>query len=74
MPILAHVFEDEGALELLEGFTSLFGPAFYGLPVNENTLTLSKTGPADLPDKLITQEGEVTVFDPGFPLLWRVTS
>ncbi len=74
MPILAHVFEDEGALELLEGFTSLFGPAFYGLPVNENTLTLSKSGPADLPDKLITQEGEVTVFDPGFPLLWRVTS
>lgn len=73
MPILAHVFEDEGALEQLEGFTSLHGPAFYHLPVNEGTLTLTKTGPADLPDKLITDEGDVTVFDPGFPLLWWVT-
>ncbi|MEL7345180.1 MAG: dihydroorotase, partial [Pseudomonadota bacterium] len=43
MPILAHVFEDAGALEKLEAFTSLNGPAFYGLPANETTL-LSPTG------------------------------
>ena len=72
MPILAHVFEDETALERLEGFTSLHGPAFYGLPVNEATLTLTKGTPAPLPEKLITAEGEVTVFDPGFDLLWQV--
>ncbi|MCF6316962.1 MAG: dihydroorotase [Marinosulfonomonas sp.] len=72
MPILAHVFEDEAALERLEGFTSLHGPAFYGLPVNEATLTLTKGTPAPLPEKLITAEGEVTVFDPGFDLLWQV--
>ncbi len=73
MPILAHVFEDEAALEQLEGFTSLHGPAFYGLPVNEGTLTLTKGTPAPMPEKLITAEGEVTVFDPGFDLLWQVT-
>ncbi len=72
MPILAHVFEDEAALDRLEGFTSLHGPAFYRLPVNESSLTLTKGTPAPTPEKLITAEGEVTVFDPGFDLLWQV--
>ncbi len=40
MPLLAHVFEEEGALDRLEGFASRNGPAFYGLPVNGETLTL----------------------------------
>ena len=34
-PGLAQVFEEEGALDRLEGFASLHGPAFYGLPPNE---------------------------------------
>ena len=29
---LAHVFEEEGALDKLEAFTSLNGPAFYPPP------------------------------------------
>jgi len=74
MPILAHVFEDDGALERLEGFTSLHGPAFYGLPVNEATLTLTKGATVPTPEKLITNEGEVTIFNPGFDLLWQVAS
>ncbi|WP_457645487.1 dihydroorotase [Profundibacter sp.] len=74
MPILAHVFEEEGALDRLEGFTSLHGPAFYRLPVNESTLTLTKGTPAPTPSKLATIDGDVTIFDPGFDLLWQVTS
>lgn len=66
------MFEDEGALDRLEGFTSLHGPAFYRLPVNETSITLTKGDPAPQADKLITAEGEVTVFDPGFDLLWHV--
>ena len=73
MPILAHVFEEEGALERLEGFTSLHGPAFYRLPVNDSTITLTKGTPAPTPSKLATDEGDVTIFDPGFDLLWQVT-
>ncbi len=42
MSILAHAFEQDGALDRLEGFTSLNGPAFYGLAPNEATLTLTK--------------------------------
>ncbi|WP_454270423.1 dihydroorotase [Roseovarius sp. MBR-51] len=73
MSILAHVFEDEGALHRLEGFTSLNGPAFYRLPANEATLTLTKGDAVTYPEKIDTGDGPVTVFDPGFALHWRVT-
>ncbi|MBW4972382.1 dihydroorotase [Roseovarius mucosus] len=73
MSILAHVFEEEGALAQLEAFTSLNGPAFYGLPANETTLTLTKGDPVTYPQKIDTADGPVTVFDPGFPLDWHAT-
>ena len=70
---LAHVFEEEGALDKLEAFTSLNGPAFYDLPPNNETIVLVKEGdPVTYPDKIATGAGPVTVFDPGFPLFWRV--
>ncbi len=73
MSCLAHVFEQENALDRLEAFTSLNGPAYYGLPVNQSTLTLEKTDtPVTYPVKIETGEGHVTVFDPGFDLHWRV--
>ncbi|EIE52011.1 dihydroorotase [Salipiger aestuarii] len=70
--ILAAVFEAAGALHKLESFASLNGPAFYGLAPNEDTLTLRKGDPVAYPPKLNTGAGPVTVFDPGFPLHWRV--
>jgi len=69
---LAHVFEEEGALERLEGFASLHGPAFYGLAPNDAMITLRKGEAVDYPAKIATGDGPVTVFDPGFPLTWRV--
>lgn len=70
---LAHVFEDEGALDRLEGFASLFGPAFYGLQPNERRIRLTRgETPWTPPLRIETAEGPVTVFDPGFPLFWRV--
>jgi dihydroorotase len=71
MSILAQVFDEVGALDRLEGFTSLNGPSFYGLPVNETTMTLQKSG-ADYPAQIETDDGPVTVFDPGFALQWAV--
>ena len=38
----AQVFFDDGALEHLEAFASLNGPRFYGLPLNEGTITLER--------------------------------
>ncbi|MGI3168124.1 dihydroorotase [Pseudooceanicola sp. C21-150M6] len=71
MALLAHVFEAEGALNQLEAFTSLNGPTYYGLPVNETTLTLTKSDtPTQFPAKIDCAAGPVTVFDPGFPVYW----
>jgi len=40
--LYAEVFDQENALDKLEGFASLHGPAFYQLPVNEDKITLVK--------------------------------
>jgi len=72
MSCLAEVFEQEGALDRLEGFTSLNGPAFYRLPVNEETITLTRGDPVTYPTAIETDDGPVTMFDPGFPLHWQV--
>ncbi len=69
---LAELFEEAGALDRLEGFVSRHGSAFYRLPVNDDTLTLEKGDPLDLPKSVETGAGPVTVFDPGRPLHWRV--
>lgn len=69
---LAEVFEAAGRLRQLEAFASLNGPAFYGLSPNDETITLVKDGPFDRPDRIETEDGPVTVFDPGFTLHWRV--
>ena len=73
MALLAHVFEEDFALDQLEGFASLHGPEFYRLPVNEAQMTLVKSDqPTEFPDKIETGDGPVTVFDPGFPVFWSV--
>ncbi|SOC83970.1 dihydroorotase [Ensifer adhaerens] len=73
MSCLAHVFENVGALDRLEAFASLNGPAWYGLPANEETITLVKRdAPVTYPSKIDTGAGPVTVFDPMFPLHWAV--
>ncbi|MDK3016245.1 dihydroorotase [Pseudodonghicola flavimaris] len=72
MSLVAEVFDHEGALDKLEGFCSLNGPAFYRLPANEERITLEKGAPVSYPAHIVSGEGPVTVFDPGFPLHWRV--
>jgi dihydroorotase len=73
LSLLAHVFEEEGALNRLEGFASRHGPAFYRLPVNEGTIRLEKRAePCIWPEKIVSEAGPVTVFNPGFPVHWHV--
>lgn len=50
--LYAEAFEAAGALDKLEAFASLNGPAFYGLPANGDRIELVKeswTVPAELP-------------------------
>lgn len=73
MSILAQVFEDEGALDRLEAFTSLNGAAFYRLPPNKDRITLTRRDiPAEYPARIEAGGETVTVFDPGFPLYWHL--
>ena len=62
----AKTFEEEGALDRLEGFASEFGPAFYGLPLNAGTITLERA-PVTVPDQIDT----VVPFLAGETLAWR---
>ena len=72
----AEVFEQEGALERLEGFASLHGPAFYGLPVNEQRVTLvrdSQVVPPRLHGNDAAGHGvELVPFHAGEQLSWRL--
>jgi dihydroorotase len=52
MELYAEAFDRAGALDKLEAFASLNGPAFYGLPRNADQITLRRetwTLPAELP-------------------------
>lgn len=64
------VFEEEGALDKFEGFASLNGPAFYGLPVNEGTVTLEKA-PVTVPDVIDANGTPIVPFHAGETLGWR---
>jgi dihydroorotase len=65
--LYAEAFAAAGALDKLEGFASRHGPQFYGLPANEDTITLSETSwevPAELAfgaDRLVPLRAGVNV-------------
>jgi len=70
---LAQLFDDAGCLDRLEGFTSVYGPQFYGLDVNSDKLTLVKHDtPQPVPQPVQTTEGLITVFDPQMDVFWSV--
>ncbi|MGN6850473.1 MAG: dihydroorotase [Sphingomicrobium sp.] len=62
----ATVFEEEGALDRLEAFASVNGPSFFGLPLNDGTVTLEKAA-TKVPDEI---DGLVP-FHAGETLPWR---
>jgi len=73
MSCLAEIFDRAGALDRLEGFTSLFGPKFYELAPNPDQITLTKGAPIKFPSHIDTGAGPVTLFNPGIDLHWMVT-
>ncbi|TDH35250.1 dihydroorotase [Pseudohoeflea suaedae] len=68
---LAQIFEDEGALDKLSGFTSHNGSIWYGLDINKGTLTLTRSEKAvSFPTRIQTRDGNITVFDPQTSVYW----
>lgn len=66
----ALVFEEEGALDRLEGFASIHGPNFYKLPLNEGTVTLRKMA-TPVPESLDCEGTPVSPFHAGEEIGWR---
>ncbi len=69
----AAVFDEEGALDRFEGFASEHGPRFYGLPLNEGTVTLRREG-VDVPDVIDAAGTPVVPFHAGERLDWTLAS
>ncbi|QNM84076.1 dihydroorotase [Sphingomonas sabuli] len=67
----ATVFEEEGALDKLEGFASDHGPNFYGLPLNAGTVTLKREA-TDVPDLLGRGAIELVPFLAGQSVDWTL--
>ena len=71
MELYAEAFERAGALDKLEAFASLNGPAFYGLPPNEGTITLHRRQ-WTLPDTLPLGEQQVVPLNAGETINWQM--
>ena len=72
----AQVFEEENALDKLEGFASEHGPRFYGLPLNKGSITLVRE-PQAVPERLHLNDAagtavELVPFHAGHTLSWRL--
>ncbi|MEM7247730.1 MAG: dihydroorotase [Acidobacteriota bacterium] len=67
----AQVFEEEGQLERLEAFASENGPRFYGLPLNEGTVTLERAEQR-VPDEVTHAGQSVVPFHAGETIPWRL--
>jgi dihydroorotase len=71
LELYAEAFEAAGALNKLEAFASLHGPAFYGLPVNEERVMLRRQ-PWQLPESLPFGDALIKPLRAGETLNWKL--
>ncbi|AWW74232.1 dihydroorotase [Erythrobacter sp. KY5] len=64
------VFDEEGAIDKFECFASLHGPAFYGLPVNDDTVVLERAE-VEVPQSLPLAGNEIVPWHGGQTIGWR---
>ena len=69
--LYAEAFDGEGAIERLEGFASIFGPDFYGLPYNQEKITLEKSS-WKVPEYYEFAGSKLTPFFAGDELSWKL--
>jgi dihydroorotase len=69
----ATVFDADGALKHFEAFASENGPRFYGLPLNEGTITLEKA-PVEVPATIAAAGSALVPFMAGDTLRWRLAA
>ncbi len=72
LELYAEAFEQVGALDRLEGFASHHGADFYGLPRNQDTVTLARDGTLEVPQTFPLGGDEVVPLRAGERLAWRL--
>ena len=73
LELLVQVFDEEDRLDQLERFLCENGALFYGLPLNEGTLTLErKSRPVE--DEIECGNERLVPFQAGGTVAWRVTA
>jgi dihydroorotase len=73
LELYAEVFEQLDALDKLEPFAAHFGPDFYRLPRNEDTITLRKQS-WDVPAQLPLGAGTLTPLRAAQTVAWQVVN
>ncbi|KAI4317814.1 hypothetical protein L6164_025652 [Bauhinia variegata] len=73
LSLYAKIFEEAGALDKLEAFTSFNGPDFYGLTRNKSKIKLRKN-PWKVPSSFSFQFGEIVPMFAGETLDWEPCS
>jgi dihydroorotase len=71
LELYAGVFDEDGALGHFEAFASENGARFYGLPLNDGTVTLER-GEQIVPQRLEVDGTSVVPFRAGETLGWRM--
>ncbi|HEY1231665.1 MAG TPA: dihydroorotase [Ramlibacter sp.] len=71
MELYAEAFDAAGALDKLEGFASLHGADFYGLPRNEGTLTLRRQS-WTVPETVPFGDAQLKPLRAGEAMAWKV--
>ena len=69
----AAVFDEDNALDKLEGFASELGPTFYGLPLNAGTVTLERAA-CPVPETVEASGTTLVPFHAAEVLAWRLVS
>jgi dihydroorotase len=69
MECYASVFEEEGALDRLEGFASEHGPAFYSLPLNPRRIRLERRA-MEVPATVEVGDTQIVPYHAGTSLRW----
>lgn len=71
----AQVFDEEDALDRLEGFVARAGAEFYGMAPNSDRIVLEKGVVSDPPGRAVgVADHAIRVFEPDTPISWSIVS
>lgn len=73
LELYAEAFDSVGRIDRLEGFASFFGADFYGLPRNQQQVTLARCN-WKVPEELDYPEGRLIPLRAGENMTWKIIS